>query len=114
MSLSCGCDFEYDGDGWFWKGEFETKLPVGRRKRCCSCNELINITDTVMAFPRFRNAHSDIEERIHGEFVPLAKKYMCESCSGLFQALTELGYCIGLGDDMRDLVGEHNYMKLEN
>jgi hypothetical protein len=54
MSLSCSCG-EWDGDGWYWKqsGDFTT-LTGKRRKRCVSCNELIDIGSECVEFERSR------------------------------------------------------------
>lgn len=114
MGLSCECDYDYDGDGWYWRSPRpDLKQHTGRRKRCCSCGDLIQITDLITRFQRLRAPLDLIEERIHGDEVYLAPWVMCERCSDLFWSLTELGYCIQLGDDMRELVGEYADMAAE-
>lgn len=37
----------------------------------------------------------------------MADWYMCESCSDIFLNLSDIGYCIYLGGDMRDLLKEY-------
>jgi len=64
-------------------------------------------------FERFRSPNNDIEERIHGDEVPLADWYMCEECGGLFFNFVELGFCISLGDNMFDLLEEYKDLKAD-
>lgn len=111
MSLSCSCDSPYDGESFFWRDQYDTTMPVGIRKRCCSCKDLINISAFATAFPRFRSPLPDAEEAIHDEEVPLANWYLCETCSDLFWSLDALDYCIGLGENMHDLVCDHVEMQ---
>ncbi len=108
MSLSCGC-YDWDGNGWYYRDPTETTLQTSKRKRCCSCQGLIDIGATVVKFPRYRSPNSDIEESIHGDEVKIADWYMCEECGDLYWSLEELGYCIYLGNDsMQELVEQHN------
>jgi hypothetical protein len=115
MSLSCNCDWDGDTEGldWWWNDHSSLKpIDSVRRKRCCSCKELISHEDECLEFYRFRNARSYIEEEIYDdEGVPLASWYMCEGCSGMYLALEELGYCIQIGDSMRECVAEYNEMR---
>lgn len=117
MGLSCECntdDYDY-GDGWYWmKPGGYTELKTTRRKRCCSCQKLIDLNSTVIEFERFRSTHTEIEERIWGDGIPLCYWYMCECCSDLFFSLDELGYCISLGDSMKELVKEYQEIKKTN
>lgn len=69
MSLSCSCG-DYDGDDiawWYNTPDDYTTLQTKMRKRCCSCNELIDLGDTVLKFNRWRNPKTEIEEKIYGE-----------------------------------------------
>lgn len=104
MSLSCMCD-DYD---YYYEvvGEYET-FNRARRCRCVSCRKMISRGDTVQRFVRHRNPISDIEERIYGDEVPMADKFMCERCGDLFLSLEELGFCINIDDDMRELAREY-------
>jgi hypothetical protein len=63
----------------------------------------------VIALERERGVCSDVEASIFGDdaLVPLADWWMCERCADLFYSLIELGFCVMLGDDMRDLVKEY-------
>ena len=115
MSLSCSCDFDTDDfDGWWWEDHSNFKpVKIGRRKRCCSCKELINIGTENLEFYRYRHAKDDVELNIHGDNpIPLASYFMCEECSGLYLALSELGYgCLDIGEPMKDYVAEYNEMR---
>jgi len=105
MSLSCGCDGDYD---WYFipPVDFE-KLHTSRRKRCYSCGSLIDIGSDCGKFGSYRPPNSDIEERIHGDEVYIAPKYMCEECTGLYFTFEDLGFCITLGGNMHDLVQDY-------
>jgi hypothetical protein len=54
-------------------------------------------------------AYPSIKEKIYGEGneVPMTPKWMCERCGDLYFSLTELGFCVSLDDDMRELVKEY-------
>ena len=104
--LTCSCDF--DGGDWYYYtprdfGLFSQK----RRKRCCSCAEFIEIGGQCVEFPRYRSPMSDIEEKIWGDEVGLASWYMCEWCGEMYLNLAELGYCMYLGDSMRENIEEY-------
>lgn len=104
--LSCSCD--YDGDGWYYiqACDFET-FARKKRKRCCSCHQLIDIGARCVVFDRYRPPVSDIEERICGDEVELASWFMCEWCGEMYFNLESLGYCIFLGDSMKENLQEY-------
>ncbi|MBT4835902.1 MAG: hypothetical protein HON94_01005 [Methylococcales bacterium] len=113
MGLSCQCDFDdYVDDSslifWYRPDEY-TVLNTSKRKRCCSCGELIDIGSTVIAFKRYRNPSSEVEENIHGEYgeIPLANKYQCEQCADIYFSLIELGFCFPYDDNVHDLLAEY-------
>ena len=109
MSVSCDCgSFDYE---WFYDAPKDfSVLATTRRKRCFSCRELINIGDEVGKFGNWRPPRSEVEERIYGEDgeINMADTYMCETCIGLFWAMTDLGFCVNLekGESMRELALE--------
>jgi len=99
MSLSCECDTDHD---WFYDSPDDySTLETSRRKRCISCNNLIDLGAVCVAFPSYRFARDDVEERIYGEEEEIytATKYMCEECGDLYFSLFELGFCISIGDE---------------
>jgi len=107
MGLSCSCG-EYDGEGWwFFPPDDYERAPAGRRKRCCSCKSLIEIDAICTRFTRGRGPNTEIDELIHGDEISLASWWMCERCSDLYFSISELGFCITLGDSMLDLVREY-------
>ena len=81
------------------------------RKRCCSCGDIICVLDDILEFYMYRLPKSDIEENIYHEGVPISNKFMCEECSGLYLALSELGYCVDIWEPMVDQVEQHNNMR---
>ena len=99
--LSCSCDIE-DCEFWYEPPDDFKKLEAKRRKRCCSCNNLIDIGSLCLNFPRFRDSLTDIEERIWGDTVQLADWHMCEECGEIFLNLQDLGYCLYLGGPIRE------------
>lgn len=100
--LSCECP-EYDGGyhSWYYSlpDDF-IKLETRRRKRCCSCQNLIDIGSDCLQFARGRNSRTDIEENIYGDEVPLAPWYMCQWCGEMFLTFEEHGFCPSIGDNM--------------
>ena len=108
MGLSCSCDYDDNVDGY---AEADNKgytlLVTKRRQRCVSCNDLISIFAVTQKFFCWRSPRDDIEERIHGDEVRTATKYMCEKCADMYWSLTELGYCVSIGENMRDLVSDY-------
>lgn len=103
------CDYNDDCDWYFdLPTDFEP-LATKRARRCASCRARIGVGDTALAFQRWRPPQAFVEEKIYGDGgeVPLATKYLCEPCGGLFFALTEdRGYCVSPNEDMRELARE--------
>lgn len=113
MSLSCYCDFDADirDHLWIWYAPSDyVTLSTKRSRRCCSCGTRIKPGQTVAAFDRVR-APNEIEERIFGEDaeIGLATWFHCETCADLYFSLADLGFCMNLGDDMREIVKEYAY-----
>jgi hypothetical protein len=111
--LSCECDwYPEPGDVTFWPPRDYSTLETSRRKRCESCNCLIDIGSLVGKFQRYKMPDSDVEIRIYGdgedgeEGVPRADHYLCEPCMDLYYSLEELGFCPQLGDQ-RELAKEY-------
>lgn len=114
MTLSCNCDFEYDGVGWYWDHKVLIEMPVlQRRKRCGCCKELINMGEEVFRFRRVRWPNSDIEERIFGEEITLPPWYTCEECSDLITAVEDLGFCWNWGTSIKDQIAEYRAAERE-
>ncbi len=115
MSLSCDCSYDIDFDWYYGDASDYHELDTTTRKRCKSCNDLIDIKALCISFERWRPPRGDIEIRIYGEDgeVPLATHYMCEECADLYFSLLELGYCVPINEPMKDLVAEHNSMQHE-
>ena len=113
--LSCECDIDTDyGDWYYYPPDDFSTFSAKRRKRCCSCNSLIDIGATCVEFTRFRGFLSDIEENIYGDEVPLASWYMCEWCGEMYFNFYELGYCHSLGDSMRETLEEYHELTKQN
>ena len=111
MSLSCACP-DWEGDGWYYFGPDDyTCLDTKRSRKCCSCGERIAVGELCGKFLRECNPEEDsIAQRIHGDEMSLAPWWMCERCTDLYFSLEELGFCITLSDDMRQLVREYAEM----
>ncbi len=116
MSLPCYCDFDGVDAPWYFlpANDYEA-LGTKRRQRCRSCKELIDLGAICLRFARTREARDAVEERIYGENDPeaiaLADWYFCERCADLFLSLEELGFCLSIEDDMRQVVKEYASME---
>lgn len=125
MSLSCNCDYEYDGEPGQWHyypcgDEYLIPLDTKKRKRCCSCNELIEIGSLCNKYPRYRYPYSDVEARITcgGDLddsfnnepeIPIADHYHCEKCAEIYLNLTDIGYeCLLPCENMEDSLKEYH------
>lgn len=103
--LSCSCYDDYDS--WYSPVPDDfVKFTHSRRKRCISCGKLIDIGTDCLEFNMWRTPYNWVEENIYDDEVPLANQYMCESCGEIFLNLTDLGYCLEIGhnikEDLRD------------
>lgn len=110
MSLSCSCDFDASNFEWWWENHSEFQSMKGkRRKRCCSCNELIDISADSVEFYAYRHPYNEKEECTLGYEIPIESKYMCEECGGLYFSLSELGYgCLDITVNIKEHVRELN------
>lgn len=107
MTLSCECD--YDGDvAWYWNGYDFGPLRTKRSRRCKSCRTVIQPGVVCLSIGRYRPPHSDIEERICGDEVPLADWWLCEPCGDIYASLVELGYCVDPAESMAEQLGEYH------
>lgn len=109
MPLACGY---YDGDfEWYYvvPHDYTVAQPTrsGRRKKC-SCGTFINPGELCAEFDRSRNSRNEIEERIYGDAVPLANRFLCERCADLYFSLTELGFDqVSPNENMIELAKEY-------
>ena len=108
MPLACYCDDEGD---WFHEppNDFAPMHVLGVLKKCASCGATIKPLAESGRFFCFRIAAGDIEERIYGEggHVYMADRFMCDTCTGLYFSLSDLGFCLNLGENMLDLAKEY-------
>ena len=108
MPLTCYCD---DGEfDWYYRrpNDYSEMPERKRRTRCSSCGSLLNAKDTVTEFECYREPSSDVEYEIYDDQVPLASKWLCETCSDLWFSLDDLGFkCVAPDEPIRDLVREY-------
>lgn len=112
MGLSCVCNNDLDVGDFAWvyydPRDF-TITKTGRRKRCCSCEELINTCSPALEFERCRAPRHPIEESIYGDEVDIASWWMCEKCGEIFLNLTSVGFCVNIiENDMQSLLKEYH------
>lgn len=101
MSLSCECEYN-DEPEWIWyKPNNYSIFNSDVIEPCNSCGTDIITGDTCTKFRVF-----DCTE--DGDDEETASRYMCEECSDIYFSLDELGFCIGLGDDMHDLLADYH------
>ena len=105
MSLSCSCGDDYDY--YYTAPKDYSNLTTKWRKRCCSCKNLIELNAIVIKLESYRSPKNDIEERIYGDEVGLAAKYMCEDCADIYFNLDALVFCINIGTPMSDLLAQY-------
>ena len=110
--LSCKCAFDGDAESYYSCNHDFTVLQTSTKKRCQSCQKLINKDATVVKFDRWRDPRSDVEENIYISEVPLAPWYYCEECGGLWLTLSGLGYCLKIGNNIQNDM--EDYRKLHN
>lgn len=111
MGLTCTCN-DWDGDPgtWcFYVPEDFTQFNLPRRKRCSSCNCLIDKGADCLEFERERVPYTEIEANITGEDqIQIASLFLCEKCGEYYLNLSDLGYCISPLDDVRELLKEYH------
>jgi len=78
-----------------------------RRTRCRSCKKVIKKDDLCYVSARYRVPKNDIEERIYGSEIRLADWYLCEGCGDIYLNLTDIGYCIDIGKNMKNELAEY-------
>lgn len=112
MPLSCHA-FDEEAAWYFESPENFTAFAGEKRKRCGSCKELIEKGALCLSFFCYRDPKNDIEERINGDQVPIAPKYLCEKCGDQFMNLSALGFCVAPVENMFELLEEYreNYGK---
>ena len=99
MPLTCECSDDYD---WFYNSptEFSILQTINRRK-CKSCKQFIEIGAVCLEFFTFCFDENG-DERYK------ARQYLCEKCGEIFVSLEDLGFCMELGEDVRDLLKEYH------
>jgi len=115
MSLSCSCDYEPEAGATCYRvpDDFE-RLYTTRRKRCNSCDELINIGSFILRFERYKIPEYEIEISMYGDDgeIPRAPAYLCERCGEIYLNLRELGFkCVHVDDDMRELLKQYQILQ---
>lgn len=99
MPLSCDCSDDHD---WYYSSPDDyTTLDTKRRKRCVSCCEFIELKSICLKFYCYSIDEDSVEK-------PLEYLYMCETCGDLFYSLEDLGFCLNMGEDMRELVKDYH------
>ena len=110
MSLSCECHNDDESD-WYWEVDDDySKLSTKNRRKCLSCKTPIAVGALSLKVFRFRDPRGRcnyIEESIFGDRVPLAPWFFCETCADLFFNLEELGFCVEMPSNMRELTKEY-------
>lgn len=108
MSFACGCDDWGDDAEWYWNGEKTAPLATKNSRHCRSCKEKLAPGTDVRIYARFRSPHSEIEQKIHGDEVPLAPWYLCLPCADLMDALSAVNVCVDWTRPLADEVAEFN------
>lgn len=84
MGISCDCGFEdYE---WYYEVEDNERSACAIGK-CYGCSGQINIGDEVRRMWEYQ-----YDEFGNEDFKPLGR--LCPTCSGLYDSLIELGFCL--------------------
>lgn len=119
--LSCSCDYDWDPEPGMWAycwghARFEP-FNASRRKRCCSCDELIDIGALCIKHPRYRYPYSEIEAAILGADpdmqeeppIRISDHIQCERCGEIWLNLTAVGYeCLSPNENMPKALKEYH------
>ncbi len=129
MPLSCSCDWdewEPDPGGWCFKSFYLEKVDFEpftgkRRKRCCSCNDLIDIGSLCIRHLRHRYPYTEAEARINGYFdleesmcdeplISMSDLFQCEKCGEIWLNLQSVGFeCISPSENMPDMLKQYQH-----
>ena len=112
--LTCSCDYDQEpGMVVYFPPEGYSVYGGKRSCRCSSCRELIRPGDTIaQTVRRWKVPETLMEEKIYGEGEEengpaRAPLRLCERCADLYFSLEELGFCIGMAEDMHELAKEY-------
>ena len=125
MPLTCSCDYgyEFEPGGWYYtlvNNDFEKFLAL-RRKRCCSCGELINIGKFCLRHERVRYPYTDAEARINGVFdletsmedeakIKASDHIQCEKCGEIWLNLQSVGFeCLSPAENMPEMLKQYQH-----
>ncbi len=97
--LTCSCDGDYER--YYYPPKDFSEFTKRRRKRCCSCNRLIDIGSQCVIFNLYM--YSD---KI-GDEIALSPNFMCEECGEIYFNLSDAGYCIRIDENMNELLAEY-------
>ncbi len=106
--LYCDSGFDDRDSGWYYyHAHGFNNYQKKRRTRCCSCKKVISQDDVIVCFSRYRDALTDVEEKIMGQEIRLADYYLCEKCGEIYFNLEDLGYAIDITASMADYMAEY-------
>lgn len=105
--LSCYCPDIDNCDWWYIAPHDFIVLDTKRRRRCCSCKNLIDIGANCVRLDRYRGPLTDIQEIICGDEIPLAPWWLCERCGEIYFNLDDIGYCYIAGDSLENNLKEY-------
>ena len=98
--LSCDC--VSDSKWYYYPPNKFTVFDRKRRKRCSSCGFFIAQGMQCVEFEKYREAKTDIEERIYGSEIKGESWFLCEKCGEIYFNLDALGYCYFMGDNINE------------
>lgn len=126
MPLTCGCgyDFDFEPGDWYFEPvcieKIDFELFEGKkRKRCCSCNELIDIRSPCIRYSRYRYPYTEAEARITGysslessmndeASIKMPDLFHCEKCGEIWLNLYSVGFeCLYPNENMLKMMEEY-------
>jgi len=127
MPLTCSCDWDYEFEPgeWqfdsFWLENIDFEPFEGKkRKRCCSCGDLIDVGSPCIKHGRTRYPYTDAEARIScGYFdledamcnepsIRMSDLVQCEKCGEIWLNLQSVGFeCLAPNECMPSMLIEY-------
>jgi len=83
-----------------------------RRKRCVSCNALIDHGADCLEFKRMQYPQNEVQAKIYGDWdveITLPSYFICETCGEIYLNLWALGYeCMNPQNGMQKYLDEYH------
>lgn len=108
MGLACDCSFDFDYD-WYYEIP-DQEYSACSSGKCYGCGKSIEIGDEVLHISSWEEYIDEYGDDTETDHKCIGR--ICETCSGHYEALTGLGYCLSASrgfiaeamDDYREML----------